>query len=263
MSSHADVLGSTATLLVVIAVIGWIISLVRRDATVAHPLLGVGAVGATWLAWAVGDGLSDRRHLLVAMVTIWGLRLSAHLWYRQRDQAEDFRYARLRARVGDHFAAASLFTVFLPHAVVLWVVSLPVQLAMTPAQPPVGALAIIGVIIWGIGLFFETVGDAQLVRFRRDPDPLTGVLDWGLWRYSRHPNHFGLCAAWWGLYLVAAETTDARWMAISPLLVTVLAVHLTGARAVDQRLQTTRPGYLAYARVTSAVLPRPPKEPTP
>ena len=61
-----------------------------------------------------------------------------------------------------------------------------------------------GVAIWSIGMFFETVGDWQLARFKVDPNSAGRVMDRGLWRYTRHPNYFGDFCVWWGIYLVAA-----------------------------------------------------------
>lgn len=262
MSSHVDVLGSAATIIVLLMVLAWLISLVKVDAGVADIAWAAGLVAVAWISWWVGDGLADRRSLLVAMVTIWGLRLAAHLVIRSHGRPEDMRYASMRQRAGGRFPLTSLFTVFLARGVVMFVVSLPVQLAMTPTHPEVGIVSIIGVVIWGVGLFFETVADAQLSRFRNDPDVEGQVLDWGLWRYSRHPNYFGELGIWWGLALVAAETTDARWALIGPALLTVLILGVTGVPPLERHLQERYEGYADYATRTSTLLPRKPKAPS-
>ncbi len=53
------------------------------------------------------------------------------------------------------------------------------------------ALTIIGAVIWLAGFVFESVGDAQLARFKADPAHRGVIMDRGLWRYTRHPNYFG------------------------------------------------------------------------
>ncbi len=263
MSTHVDVLGSAATVIVLGLTLTWLISLARRDASIADIAWGLGFVVVAWTTWSVGDGLDDRRNLLVAMVTIWGIRLAGHLVWRSRGEPEDFRYQSMRRRAGDRFPLTSFFSIFVFQGAVLWVVSLPVQLAMTPTTPEVGLLSIIGVVVWGIGFFFETVGDAQLARFRNDPANEGAVLDWGLWRYTRHPNYFGDCCIWWGLFLVAAETPDARWGVIGPIVMTVMLLRVSGVAMLERGLHKRRDGYADYVERTSAFLPRPPRGPRP
>ena len=73
----------------------------------------------------------------------------------------------------------------------------------------IGIIGVLGVLVWGVGIYFEAVGDAQLARFKRDPANTGKIMDQGLWRYTRHPNYFGDFAVWWGLYLIAAAGGEA------------------------------------------------------
>ena len=264
MSSHVDVLASTALAIVILMVVAWLISLPAGNASIVHGFWGLGFVLIGWVAWAVGDGDTNRSDLLVAMVSIWGVRHSVHAWYRNLGQGEDHHHRSMRQRTGANFAIFSLFTVFLSRGAVVWVVSLPIQLAVTPLEPRVSALAIVGVAIWGVGFFFATVGDAQLARFRADPTNDGKVLDWGLWRYTRHPNYFGDFCVWWGIWLVAAETPDARIGVVGPLLMSVLLLRNSGIRILKPQLhQPTlhqhRVDYDDYVARTSPFIPRTPR----
>ena len=80
------------------------------------------------------------------------------------------------------------------------------QLGQVEHSPPIGWIGWIGAVIVVVGIGFESVGDAQLAAFRKDPKNKGKVLDTGLWRYTRHPNYFGDACVWWGLWLIAAET---------------------------------------------------------
>jgi steroid 5-alpha reductase family enzyme len=197
--------------------------------------------------------------LLVAMVTIWGLRLGGHLFLRNHGQPEDYRYRAMRKRFGDRFPIISLVTVFLLQGVLMWVVSLPVQLGQVSDTPDVGVIAAIGVVVWMVGLFFETVGDFQLSRFKRDPSNEGKVLDTGLWRYTRHPNYFGDCCAWWGIAIVAAESATGAWGIIGAVVMTVLLLRLSGVALLEKSLSKRKPDYQAYVDRTSAFVPMPPK----
>ena len=258
MSGHLDVIGSVAVAIVVLMVLIWLVSLPLRDASIVDIGWGAGLVVATWVAWLVGDGNPDRSNLIAAMVTIWGLRLTVHLAIRHRGRGEDIRYAVLRQH-RTNFAMTSLFTVFGFQAIAMFLISLPVQLAMTPATPQIGVIGVIGCIVWGVGFFFEVVADTQLWRFRADATNDGAVLDQGLWKYSRHPNYFGDALIWWGVWLVAAETGDAAWAFGAPALMTFMLLRVTGVPPLEHGLAKRRDGYAAYVSRTSTFIPRPPK----
>ncbi len=113
--------------------------------------------------------------------------------------------------------------------------------------------------VWLVGMFFETVGDAQLARFTARPENRGTVMDRGLWSWTRHPNYFGDFCVWWGLYLVAVtDGATALAVLVSPLLMSALLTVGSGKRLLEQHM-AERPGYAAYAARTSGFLPRPPR----
>jgi steroid 5-alpha reductase family enzyme len=150
--------------------------------------------------------------------------------------------------------------VYLTQGAVMWFVSLPVQVAcFEPA--PLGPVAWVGVLLWLVGFFFETVGDWQLTRFRNDPASKGQVLDTGLWRYTRHPNYFGDACVWWGLSLVAFTSWPGVLTILSPLLMTWLLAKGTGKPLLEKDMASRRPGYADYVRRTSGFVPLPPRKP--
>jgi len=237
----------------------WLLSLRLRDVSIVDPWWGPGFVLLAALAAGLTDSTSPRRFLLAAMTALWGLRLGWHLLRRKVGHPEDFRYAAMRAHHGERFGIVSLFTVFLLQGALMWFISLPVQLGIVATEPAdLGPLDALGVLVWLVGLAFETTGDRQLARFKADPANRGRILDTGLWRYTRHPNYFGDAVVWWGLWLVAASTPAARPAILAPLLMTFLLVRVSGVALLEQTLRQ-RPGYEEYVRRTSAFLPRPPR----
>ena len=115
--------------------------------------------------------------------------------------------------------------------------------------------------MWGIGIFFEVVGDYQLARFKSDPANAGTVMDRGLWRYTRHPNYFGDACVWWGLGLIAAETGVGAWGLIGSAVMTILLVRVSGAALLERSLRKRKPGYEEYVARTSSFVPRPPRTP--
>ena len=83
---------------------------------------------------------------------------------------------------------------------------MPVQLGQWSGSGAIGILSEMGFGLFLFGFLFEMIADWQLVRFKSKPENQGKVLDTGLWKYTRHPNHFGDAVAWWGLFLIASES---------------------------------------------------------
>lgn len=217
------------------------------------------AVVAGLHAHAADAGDATRRWLAVALVALWGLRLAGHIARRSRGHGEDPRYEALLARAPGSRNAYALQRVYLPQALIMWFVSLPVQAAVV-GDGSLGVAAALGVVVFAVGLFFETVGDWQLQRFRDDPSNKGKVLDTGLWRYTRHPNYFGDATVWWGIWLVAVDA-GGWWTLLSPVLMTWFLAKGTGAALLEKDIHQRRPEYVDYVRRTSGFVPLPPKRP--
>ncbi|MCG8585925.1 MAG: DUF1295 domain-containing protein [Pirellulales bacterium] len=236
----------------------WLISLLRSDASIVDLFWGLGFVFVAWLTWWNHRGSERTSILLLTMVSLWGLRLSGYLAWRNWGKPEDYRYQAMRAKHGPRFPLVSLATVFVLQGFLTWVISWPVQVGIAVGSG-MSFLPWIGVILWACGLFFEAVGDFQLARFKANPDNQGKVLNSGLWRYTRHPNYFGDFLVWWGIYLVAAEPGSWWWTVVGPLLMSFLLIRVSGVRLLESSLRSRVTGYEQYVAETSAFFPFPPK----
>ena len=243
----------------------WCLSLVLGDASIVDIFWGLGFVvvaGTTTLIAEVSA--SQRSHLILLMATIWGLRLAAYLAIRNLGHGEDVRYATMRRHWGEGFWWISLFTVFGLQGVLMWIVSLPLQLAIAAPGAGLSWLDAAGLALWCLGLVFEAVGDWQLTRFKRDPANAHAVMSEGLWRYTRHPNYFGDFCVWWGIFLVALSSPNGAISIVSPIVMSVLLMRVSGVPLLERGLKKRRPEYADYIARTSAFFPRPPmKSPRP
>ena len=247
----AAVVGGVATLL-------WILSVAIKDASIVDIFWGPAFAVIAWSAWwARALPMTVAATTSLALVTTWGLRLGLYLAWRNIGKGEDFRYQKMRKSVGSSFAIRSLVTVFWFQAAIALAVSVPVVAALVAAEDVAVPWIAVGAAIWAIGLFFEAVGDAQLARFKADPDNKGKVMDKGLWRYTRHPNYFGDSAMWWGLYLIIAPV--APWAAVGPVIMTFFLLNVSGVAMLEKTIGKRRPGYAEYVRKTSAFIPWPPK----
>jgi steroid 5-alpha reductase family enzyme len=222
--------------------------------------LGFFAIALTSYAAAAGVGDDSRRALVLVLTSVWGVRLAVHIARRSRGKGEDPRYAELLARAQGNRTWFTVRKVYLTQAALMWFVSLPVQVGAFQ-DVGLGLVAWVGVAVWLVGMFFETVGDLQLQRFRDDPASRGKVLDTGLWRYTRHPNYFGDACVWWGIWLVAADTWPGVLTVLSPLVMTWLLARGTGKPLLEKDIADRRPGYADYVRRTSGFVPLPPRAP--
>lgn len=229
----------------------WVVATWRRDTSLVDRIWGVVlAAVATSDAW-LGTGTPHRRALLLAVVWLWGLRLSGYVTVRNWGRGEDPRYAALRHRHPRGWTWRSLVVVFWFQAAAARVVTLPVW-AASHGTAPLGGWDAAGLLLAAAGLTVETVADLQLWRHRQQR-PGT-ILDRGLWAVCRHPNYLGELAFWWGLWLVAVGAGGA-WTVVGPLALTVLVRYVTGVAPTEARM-ARRAGWAAYAARTPLLLPR-------
>jgi steroid 5-alpha reductase family enzyme len=238
-----------------IMVLLWLVSIKIKNVSIVDLFWGFGFVVASAVYFIGSAGFDTRKVLLMTMVTIWGLRLSIYLSWRNLGKGEDFRYRKFRKDFGeDRYWWYSFFSVFLLQGFLMWLISAPLLGAQYYAGIELGPLDFIGIAIWAIGLFFESVGDMQLARFKADTANKGNVLDTGLWHYTRHPNYFGDAAVWTGYGLICLST-GSYWPVLGSVLMIALIIKVSGVALLEKTLNTTKPGYSEYVRKTSAFIP--------
>jgi steroid 5-alpha reductase family enzyme len=256
MQSVLAIMGWNLLAVAAMMITGWLISLASRNVTIVDSLWGLGFVLIAWLTFFMSDGYVDRKMLIALLVTLWGLRLSIYLSWRNWGKGEDPRYGNWREKSGDRFWLVSLFKVFILQALFLWVISVAVQIGQMAAKPDTLTwLDALGIFVWATGFMFESAGDWQLARFKSDPANKGRVMNRGLWAYTRHPNYFGEFLVWWGFFLITLSTPNSWWTIISPIIVTAVLLKMTGIPLTEKGLIERRPGYSEYIKRTSAFVP--------
>jgi steroid 5-alpha reductase family enzyme len=239
------------------AVGAWLVSIPMRNVSIVDSLWSLSFVLMTLVYILLAPAAGDRALLTLFLVGVWAVRLSAYITQRNWGKPEDRRYQAIRRENEPGFWLKSLYVVFGLQAILAWIISLPLLTAVvTPT--PIGWLDYTAVALWLIGLVFEAVADAQLAAFKARPESQGRVMDRGLWRYSRHPNYFGEACIWWGLWLLAAAS-GAWWTIISPLLMTLLLLRVSGVTLLERDIVDRRPGYREYAARTNVFVPGPPR----
>jgi steroid 5-alpha reductase family enzyme len=241
--------------LVILGLVAWGISTARRN---------VGLVDIFWSLFYLGASISyvitvpllgERAGVVLALVTLWALRLALYLALRNWSAPEDHRYRAIRERNEPGFVWKSLYLVFALQVLLAWLITAPLAAAIASTSPLNAVDVLAAALVIG-GTIFEAVGDMQLSRFKADPTHAGKVMDQGLWRYTRHPNYFGEFCVSWGFYLFALAA-GTWWTIFAPLLMSVLLLRVSGVTLLEKDIAERRPGYREYVSRTNAFFPGP------
>jgi steroid 5-alpha reductase family enzyme len=243
-------------IILVLMTLLWLLSLALKNASIVDIFWGTGFVVVTWISFLLTpQGTFARKLLLSLLVTIWGLRLSLYILWRNWGKPEDFRYQAWRKENGAAWWWRSFFKVFFLQGILMWIIAAPLVAAQISAQPDhLIWLGCVAVLLWLYGFTFEAAGDWQLARFKANPNNKGKLLTTGVWRYTRHPNYFGDATQWWAYYLLALSA-GGWWTIFSPILMTILLLRVSGVTLLEKNLKEQKPEYKEYAETTSEFIP--------
>lgn len=243
----------------------WAIGLVQGNHSLMDGYYGFSYVIAGWIAYLLSGAQSQTAVLLLLMVSLHGARLGVYLGLRWRRLVKtpiggDPRYIGFKEKLRDGYWWKSFFAVLHSQTLYIVVLGLPTTWGIAATRGVTdesGWLTAIGMLVFGIGFYFETVADAQLQAFKADPANKGRYLNTGVWTHSRHPNYFGTTVVWWGMYLVViAARPDLWWTMIGPMLNTYALAGVTGSPMTD-RIMGERPEYRALMKRTRSFFPIP------
>ena len=243
----------------------WAVGLMQGNHSLMDGYYGFGYVIPGWMAFILSDAKSQTAALLLLMVSLHGARLGVYLARRwgvyRRTIGSDPRYIMFKKNLSPGYWWKSFFLVMHSQTMVLVIVGMPsiFGIVMNKDFPgaPVGWLTTLGMLVYGIGLYFETVADAQLQAFKAHPENKGKYLRTGVWTHSRHPNYFGTTTVWWGMYLTAVAGNPAAWWTIiGPIINTIMLTRVTGTPMMD-RIMKAKPEYQEVIAKTRGFFPIP------
>jgi steroid 5-alpha reductase family enzyme len=203
--------------------------------------------------------ISVHQWISFCLILLWGLRLSLHIFLRNHGKHEDFRYANWRKEWGKYVVIRSFLQVFMLQGFFMFIIALPLMIVKIGEQTSLQWTDYVGLIIWLIGFYFEAVGDYQMVQFKKNPANKGKFITSGLWKYTRHPNYFGECAMWWGIFIISISAGNAYVSIISPIVLTWLLTRVSGVPMLEKKYVGNKE-FEEYAQKTNAFIPWFPKK---
>lgn len=239
----------------------WAVSVMIKNVSIVDLFWGFGFVVVNAFYVFTSGELNDRKILMLVLVSVWGLRLSIYLAWRNLGKGEDFRYQEFRRKYGtERYWWVSYFQTFILQGVLMMIISLPLLAVNGSAgSDTLGVIDFIGILVWLTGFTFEAGGDFQLARFKRNPKNKGKVLNTGFWKFTRHPNYFGDSAVWWA-YALFSIAAGGYWQIVGSVIMTLLIIKVSGVALLEKSLVDKKPEYQDYIRKTSAFLPWFPKK---
>ena len=237
----------------------YLLALAKTDNSIVDIAWGIGFIIVAATSLSVSQKFFLQNILVNVLVLIWGLRLAIYIFIRHHGKPEDYRYKEMRDRWGKSAVLMSLLKVFLPQAIVMFIIAFPIMIVNSVPEEKIGVLEIIGTIIWLIGFFFEAVGDTQMFSYKKNPANKGKVMRYGLWKYTRHPNYFGEATMWWGIFLIAIPSGYWYLSFLSPVVITLLIIKVTGVELLEKKYKDNSE-YQEYIRTTNSFLPGIPKK---
>lgn len=220
---------------------------------------GIGFVIVAWILFVLRLPPSLTRVTITLLVSLWGIRLFYHILKRNHGKPEDFRYVAFRKAWGRWAVPRAFFQIYMLQGLLMFLIAMSYVLQDGARERVIPIVYALGMLVFAIGFFFESVGDAQLKAFIKNPLNKGKIMTEGLWRYTRHPNYFGEATMWWGIFLIALSGGVSPLAIISPITITVLLLFVSGVPLLEKDMKN-RPGYAEYAKKTSIFLPWFPKK---
>lgn len=227
------------------------ISVLKKRNDIADIAWGLGYI-VTCLFLIFTQETSKLAFVVYALICIWGLRLSIHIYARNKNKPEDFRYNKWRNEWKEFFFIRSYFQVFILQGIIMLIVISPVFLLGSTKLTEIPELSYFGILFWILGFSFQSIADYQLQKFVATKSG--GIMQSGLWRYSRHPNYFGEILMWWGIFMTILPIENSIYFIVSPLLITYLLVYVSGIPLLEARYKNSE-DYKEYKTKTSLLIP--------
>ncbi|HSR04327.1 MAG TPA: DUF1295 domain-containing protein [Proteiniclasticum sp.] len=249
----------SALLLLLFFTILFVVAQILKNNAIVDSFWGPSFLLVAVYTFIVASEPGIRSYVLTAMVLIWALRLFFYITVRNWNKPEDYRYINMRKRWGTSFPMLKAYlNVFVLQGVLSYIVGLPIISTNTSSVQSLTMINYVGILLWIIGFFFETVGDQQLKTFKAKSENKGKLMTEGLWAYTRHPNYFGESAMWWGIFFVSLAGLRDLFFIVSPIIMTLLLLYVSGVPLLEKKYKD-REDFKAYTRRTNKFFPWFPK----
>ena len=240
---------------------GWLIQRRTRNAGIVDAIWSACMAAAALFYAGVGSGGLVSRLAVAMLGGVWGSRLCMHILSRVLNEPEDGRYRYLREYWRDD--QRMFFGFFMAQALLTALFSLPFYAVAENPRDALSVWCVCGLTIWIVSVAGESIADAQLSHFRKNPQNRGKTCRVGLWRYCRHPNYFFEWLHWFTYVFLSVGAPFPAWLLsfLGPTLMLASLCWISGIPFTEaQALRSRGDDYREYQRTTSMLIPWFPKK---
>jgi steroid 5-alpha reductase family enzyme len=235
-------------------IIMFIIAQIKKNNSIVDIGWGMGFIFIAIILLLTTDRIDLKDLILCLIIFVWGLRLAFHIYSRSRGKEEDFRYAQWRKDWGKNAAVIAFFKVFMLQGLIMLIIAYPIMVVFNSLNDDLTAINFVGLSIFLFGILFESIGDNQLLRFKRNQENKGKIITSGLWKFTRHPNYFGEVVLWWGIGIFTIGSDLYLTAFISPLILNLLLLYVSGVPMLEKKYAGNK-DWEDYKKITPTFVP--------
>lgn len=242
-----NVFAGSAIALLCLFFIASSLSLYFKRKDIADVFWGIGFIVVSWTSFAFSQRASLGL-IICILITLWGLRLSLYIFFRNKRKSEDYRYHNFTS-VKD-----VVLKVFLLQGIILYIVALPILWVQYTSIEFSFQRHFFLILVWLFGFFVEFLADYQLSNFLNNKNRKDMFCKAGLWGISRHPNYAGELLQWWIIFALSITSLESLFFIVSPILLTFLILKVSGVAPLEKKYAQDSE-YLVYKKNIPCLYP--------
>ena len=249
-----QIIALSAMTVLLFMIVMFIIAQIKKNNSIVDIGWGIGFILIAIILLLTTDRIDLKDLIICVMIFVWGLRLALHIYSRSRGKEEDFRYAQWRKDWGKNAVVIAFFKVFMLQGIIMLIIAYPIMVVFNSLNDNLAIINFVGLSIFLFGILFESIGDYQLMRFKRNPENKGKIITTGLWKFTRHPNYFGEVVLWWGIGIFTIGSDLYLTAFISPLILNLLLLFVSGVPMLEKKYAGNKE-WESYKKITPEFVP--------
>ena len=190
--------------------------------------------------------------VLIAM-TLYSIRLTVNFIIGFDSlKYVDWRYKMLKEKSGKLYQLVNFLGICMFPTCVVYLASVPLFYYAKVGSFSYFNLIGVGVIL--LGVLLELISDIQMKKFVKNRTSRSDIIDFGLWKYSRHPNYLGEIIIWFGVALITLISYPEVWFFLLGAVVNLIMFLVISIPMEENHFKDYKPTYEEYKKKTSMLL---------